>query len=563
MDAQVSNHAQRSPAPPPARSASRRAPPAVSGALPLVGHAVEFVRDCLGLMWRAYQEHGEVAKLRVFNKDIVLMTGPRAAEAMFRAPDEQLSPNEAYKMMVPVFGKDIVYDAAPERMTEQLGMLRPALQDKRMRTYGEIVADETRRMLRNFGERGEFDLVQFCAELTNFTSTRCLIGREFREQMSDEFAKVYYDLERGITPAGYIHPHIPLPSTIRRDRARVRLVQMIGSIVDQRRKSGSEGEDFLQTLMDAQYKDGSKLSDHEITGMLLAAMFAGHHTSSVTTAWTLLELLQAPDYLERLLAELADVYKPGDDVTFQSLRQITLTENAVKEALRLRPPLYILLRAGLTDFEYGEFAFPKGTWFATSPWVSHRLPGEFVEPLRFDPDRFAPGREEDKKQFTFISFGAGRHKCMGNAFALLQVKAILAILLRRYDFEIVRTPVQSDFHGLVVGPREPCRVRYRRRAEAKVAPRAGAEPRAHTNGAPAAGRRYRVVLDLDLCQGHAACVGEAPEVFRVRDLGKVELVDEQPSPALRDKVEAAARYCPTHTIRIVEDEAPEATAAAG
>jgi sterol 14-demethylase len=438
-----------------------RLPQAVSGALPVVGHAVEFVRDCLGLLWRAHQERGDVAKLRVFNKDIVLMTGPEAAEAMFRAPDEILSPNEAYKMMVPVFGKDVVYDASPERMGEQLGMLRPALQDKRMRTYGEIVADETRRMVASWGAKGEFDLVEFCATLTNFTSTRCLIGKEFREQMSDEFAQVYYDLERGITPAGYIHPHIPLPSTIRRDRARVRLAEMIDEIVQARRKSGHTGEDFLQTLMDAEYKNGTKLSGHEITGMLLAAMFAGHHTSSVTTAWTLLDLLQNPDYMDRVLGELDQVYKPGDDVTFQSLRQITLTENAIKEALRRHPPLYILLRAALQDFSFDGYLFKKGTWLATSPWVAHRLPSVFSEPLKYDPDRFAAGREEDKRQFTFISFGAGRHKCMGNAFAMLQVKTILAILLRGFAFELGHDPVIAE-SGLVMGPKKPFRLRYRR-----------------------------------------------------------------------------------------------------
>jgi sterol 14-demethylase len=444
-----------------ARAPTYRTPRMVSGGLPVVGHAVEFIRDCLGLLGRAQRELGDVAKLRVFNKDIVLMSGPSAAEAMFRAPDELLSPNEAYKMMVPVFGKDVVYDATPERMGEQLGMLRPALQDKRMRTYGEIVARETRRAVAGWGERGEIDLVDFTAQLTNFTSTCCLIGQDFREQMSDEFSKVYYDLERGVTPAGYIHPHIPLPSTIRRDRARVRLVEMIGEIVRQRKQSGRQGEDFLQTLMESEYKDGSKLSDHEITGMLLAAMFAGHHTSSVTTAWTLIELLQSPDYMDRVLAQLDEVYKPGDDVTFQSLRQITLTENAVKEALRLRPPLYILLRAAVQDFSYDGYHFKKGTWLATSPYVSHRLGDVFAEPLRFDPDRFAPGREEDKKQFTFISFGGGRHKCMGNAFAMLQVKTILAILLRGFAFELGHDPIIPE-NGLVMGPKKPFRLSYRR-----------------------------------------------------------------------------------------------------
>jgi sterol 14-demethylase len=464
MQIETSTNASAVDSKKPLAPAATRSVPRVSGAYPVVGHGVEFARDCLGLLWRAYQECGAVAGLKVLHKDIVLMTGPDAHEAMFRAPDEVLSPSEAYKMMVPVFGKDVVYDAPGERMGEQLGMIRPALQDKRMRTYGEIVALETRRAVEGWGERGEIDLVEFCASLTNYTSTHCLIGREFREQMSDEFARVYYDLEKGITPAAYIHPHLPLPSMRKRDQARVRLVQMIGEIVAQRKKSGRIGEDFLQTLMEAEYKDGTRLSEHEITGMLLAAMFAGHHTSSVTTAWTLLELMRAPDFADRLTGQLHDVYGAGNDVTFQSLRQIPLTEYAIKESLRLNPPLYILLRAALTDFSYDGYVLPKGTWLATSPWVSHRIPSLFSEPLRFDPDRFGPGREEDKKQFSFMSFGAGRHKCLGNAFAMLQVKTILAIVLRGFRFELLHDPIVAE-SGLVMGPKRPCRVRYRRLAE--------------------------------------------------------------------------------------------------
>ncbi|MET0286930.1 MAG: cytochrome P450 [Polyangiales bacterium] len=438
-----------------------RLPGVASGAYPLVGHGIEFATNCLPLLWRAYEEHGELATLKVFNKNIVLFTGPEAQEAMYRQPDEILSPNEAYEIMVPVFGKDVVYDAPPERMNEQMAMLRPALQDKRMRTYGEIVALETRRALSEWGAEGEIDLVEFCAALTNYTSTHCLIGREFRERMSDEFSKVYYDLERGITPASYIHANLPLPSMIRRDRARERLMGMIGEIVDERTKSGTQGEDFLQTLMDARYKDGSALSRHEITGMLLAAMFAGHHTSSVTVAWALIELVKHPDYLDRVLAELDSVYPEGTDVTFQSLRQIPLTEYAVKEALRLHSPLWILMRAVVSTFEYGGYTFEPGTWIANSPWVSHRLPGVFTNPMAFDPDRFGPGREEDKKQFTFVSFGGGRHKCLGNAFALLQVKTIFAILLRGFSFELLHNPIIPE-SGLVMGPKKPFRVRYKR-----------------------------------------------------------------------------------------------------
>jgi sterol 14-demethylase len=98
--------------------------------------------------------------------------------------------------------------------------------------------------------------------------------------------------------------------------------------------------------------------------------------------------------------------------------------------------------------------------------VAHRDPEVFQNPLDFDPNRYGPGREEDKRPFGYIAFGGGRHKCMGNAFAILQIKTIIAVLLNRYDFELVGDPIETDFQGLVLGPKPPIRIRYRRRARA-------------------------------------------------------------------------------------------------
>jgi len=438
----------------------------VSRSLPVVGHAVEFGRDTIGLLHRARRELGDVAGFRLAHKDMYLLTGPAASEAFFRAPDQQLSPHEAYRMMTPVFGKSVVYDAPPERTAAQLGMLLPALQDRRMRTYGEIVAREVDRTLDELGDEGTVDVVAYCARLTNFTSAHCLLGAEFRNDLSDEFAVVYYDLEKGIHPIGYLNPYLPIPAFRRRDRARIRLQQMIGAIVADRKRRGRTGEDFLQTLIDARYQDGAALSDHEITGMLLAAMFAGHHTSSVTTAWTMIELLRHPYYTRRLLAQLEEVLAPGVEVSYPILRELTLVEWAVKEALRLHPPLFMLLRGVMQDFSYDGWDFPVGSYLVVSPAVSHRIPSVFPDPDRFDPDRFGPARHEDRNTFNFISFGGGRHKCMGNAFALLQVKTILARLLSRYELALGDDPIVSDFGALVVGPRAPVRIHYRRRRDA-------------------------------------------------------------------------------------------------
>src|SRR4051812_23304154 len=270
--------------------AGKKAPPALSGGMLLIGHTVEFIRSTIELLFRANRELGEIAAFQVFNRKMVAVFGPEAQEQVFRAPDEHLSPSEAYKIMTPVFGKDIVYDAPPAKMAEQLKMLLPALKDKRMRTYGEAVVYETETNVRGWGEAGVLDFVEFCRVLTNFTPSRCLLGKEFREGMTEEFAAVYHALEKGVTPLAYITAPLPIPSFWKRDRARVKMVDMITRIVRARRNEGRTGEDFLQTLMEARYSDGKPLSENEITGLLLAGMFAGHHTSSVTTAWALIEL---------------------------------------------------------------------------------------------------------------------------------------------------------------------------------------------------------------------------------------------------------------------------------
>jgi sterol 14-demethylase len=378
------------------------------------------------------------------------------------------------------------------------------------------------------------------------------------------------------------------------------MVEMINKVVAARRRDKREGEDFLQTLMDSKYSDGRALSEHEITGLLLAAMFAGHHTSSVTTAWTLLELLQNPESLRRCVEEIDRVFGGGKPVTHAALRELNFVENAVKEGLRMHPPLFLLVRVAKQDFVYKNYFIAKGSWVLISPTVSHRLPDVFRDPDQFDPDRYAPPREEDKRDFAYIAFGGGRHKCLGNAFAILQIKAILAMLLGQYDFELGGDPIDSNFAGLVVSPKEPCRVRYRRRAQPSVSMRAAEElekvarsdgeagrcPVAHDNGdanvkvnsvshsqpggngCPVAHGngdanvkvnsashlpQLRIVLDRDLCQGHAVCVGEAPELFKLGEDGRVQLCSDEPvAAALHDKARAAAQYCPTRTIKIQE-----------
>jgi sterol 14-demethylase len=229
-------------------------------------------------------------------------------------------------------------------------------------------------------------------------------------------------------------------------------------------------------------------------------------------------------------------------------------ERVIKEVLRLHPPLIILMRGVLQDFQVAGHTVPVGKLVAISPAVSHHIPELFAEPERFDPGRYAPGREEDANTFGWIPFGGGHHRCSGSAFALMQLKAITVSLLRNWEFELVDPPQSyaHDYTKMVVQPKQPCRVRYRRRHAQRSVAAAGAGNGA---GAPVTGPRpLRVTVDLALCQGHGVCMSEAPEVFTVGERAKaVTLLQERPPAALRHKIEMAVKYCPTRALAIKEE----------
>jgi sterol 14-demethylase len=305
-------------------------------------------------------------------------------------------------------------------------------------------------------------------------------------------------------------------------------------------------------LIDASYEDGSKLTAHEITGMLIAAVFAGHHTSSGTTAWVLIELLRHPEHMKAVIAEIEERFGIDGAVDFESLRQLPKLENVIKEVLRLHPPLIILMRKVMQDFYVKDYVIKAGKFVCAAPSVTHRIPELFPQPDRFDPDRYSPERAEDRDLFGWQAFGGGRHKCSGNAFALFQIKAIFCVLLRRYEFELIDPPesYRDDYRKMVVEPASPCLVRYRRR-QVSALNRARKET-ASVRSSTLTGR-FRIVVDRDLCKGHAHCMAEAPEIFSVDEKGRLHVLDEQPSARLIEKARVAEKYCPNQAIRILND----------
>ena len=426
------------------------------------GHLPEMRADPISLFHRVREECGDVGRFRLADKDVVLVSGAEANEVFFRAPDERLDQAAAYPFMTPIFGKGVVFDASPEERQQMLK--NQALRGDMMRGHARTIEAEIRRMVAGWGEEGEIDLLDFFAELTIYTTSACLIGKPFRDELDASFAEHYHELERGTDAIAYVDPYADIDSFRLRDAAREKLVGLVQGIIERRKERGKvprDQRDLLDVLISLDMS-----ADH-ITGIFISMMFAGHHTSSGTASWAMIELLRHLDVLAEVVAELDALYADGTEVSFQALRSIPVLESALKETLRLHPPLIILMRLVREDFELLGRTIPAGTMLAASPRVSNRIEEDFPKAGDFDPGRYIDPRQEDlQNRWTWIPFGAGRHRCVGNAFAMMQMKAIFSVILRDYEFEMAQ-PSESyrdDVSKMVIQLQQPCAVRYRRRA---------------------------------------------------------------------------------------------------
>jgi len=459
----------------PRKASNSDAPPMVKSKIPLIGQIIEFGMSPVKMVFRCYEDYGPVFTVPMGKERMTFLIGPEAQEAFCKASDEVLSQDEVYEFMTPVFGPGVVYDATKKKRQVQFSSMANGLRTARLKGYVEKIEKETRDFLADWGEEGEIDLFQALSELTILTASRCLHGNDVREKLFREVSELYHDLDHGLTPLTVFFPNAPTDAHKKRNIARKKMVELFSKVIKDRREnpdsSLSDGTDILTIFMDMKYKDGSPATDEQVTGLLIALLFAGQHTSCITSTWTSLFICNNKQIKNRIMAEQREVFgnKLADACDYDKLNNMQLLHDSMKEALRLRPPLILLIRKALKDLAVKaggrKYTVPKGDMVLVSPTVGMRLGDVFENPDEFDPDRFGPGREEHKKSpFAYMGFGGGMHSCMGQNFAFVQVKTILSVLLREFDIDMIADELPDiDYKQMVVGPKGDCRISYKRR----------------------------------------------------------------------------------------------------
>jgi sterol 14-demethylase len=306
------------------------------------------------------------------------------------------------------------------------------------------------------GTTGTIDLASVMAEITIFTAGRVLQGSEVRAKLTSEFADLYHDLDLGFSPINFMLPWAPLPHNRKRDIAHARMREIYLGIIRERRAAGeqaSQAKDMIWNLMRCVYRDGHTIPDKEIAHMMITLLMAGQHSSSAISCWIMLRLASQPEMTEKLYAEQINAL--GADLPlleFGHLEKLPLHAHVIKETLRIHSSIHTLMRKVKTPLPVPgtSFVIPTSHTLLSSPGVTARDERFFKNAMAWDPYRWESRVEEDEGEgdtidygygavskgtrSPYLPFGAGRHRCIGEKFAYLNLTVIVATLVREFRF---------------------------------------------------------------------------------------------------------------------------------
>jgi retinoid hydroxylase len=429
-------------------------PPGSLG-LPVFGETLQFIFD---KKFRAKRiaKYGQIYKSNVLGSPTILMSGPEAAKFVLSTGFDKFSWGEGWPQnFKDMLGRSLfVQDGDEHKRNRKL--LAPAFHGKALAGYVQSIEEIVARYLRQWEEKGEFAWFAEHKQLTFEIASVIFLGTNPGADTA-RLSRLFADLTGGLLGV------VRLPGTRtaygRGLRARAELLEYIQGAVAERKRN--PGLDAISLLTQARDEDGKGFSDEELAAQAMLLLFAGHETTTSMMTSLCYELVQHPEILARARAEQREL-GITDPVTFEQANKMRYLDQVLREVERMHPPVQGGFRGVVEGFEYNGYYIPKG-WRVLYGITSSHEQAAYTAREKFDPDRFAPNREEHKKQaFSLIGFGGGPRVCLGMAFAQMEIKIIASHLLRKYEWELV--PGQSlEWRAVpTLYPKDGLRVRFRR-----------------------------------------------------------------------------------------------------
>ena len=360
----------------------------------------------------------------------VVISDPEAIKQVFTGDPRLLHAGEANIVLLPVLGEhSVLLLDEPAHMKERKLML-PPFHGRRMKAYGEVMAQVAAEEIDRWPADRPMRMRPRMQAMTLEIILRAVFGvgeGERLNRLRDELRRM---LNLFSNPRRAIFMVLLGPDRLRRfppfRRRLERVDRLLYEEISARREATdlAERDDILSLLLQARHEDGEPMSDRELRDELMTLLVAGHETTATGLSWAIELLARHPAELARLEKEVA----AGEDAYVDAV---------IKETLRLRPVIALVLRKLKEPMEIGGRLLPAGISVAPSIYLVHRNPEIYPEPERFRPERFI---EQQTSTYTWIPFGGGVRRCLGASFAEFEMSVVLRELVARRRIQPVGGP---------------------------------------------------------------------------------------------------------------------------
>ena len=397
--------------------------------LPVLGHSLEMLRLGMDYAMKRYRSHGPVSWVRAFGIRVVSASGPDATQVVLANKDKAFSQQGWEYFIGPFFNRGLMLLDFDEHLYHRR-LMQLAFTADRLSGYMGQVGDVVRSSVSSWVPGSTFAVYPALKQLTLDVATKIFMASSLGGD-SRKLTRAFVDTVR----AGTALLRLPVPGGRWQAGLSGRKVLEDYFRASLPAKRASDSDDLFAALCHARTDEGETFSDEDVVNHMIFLMMAAHDTSTIATSAVVYYLGKNPDWQDRVRAESLAL---GDEpLTVSSLDRLPTLDLVLKESMRLVAPVPWMVRKTVKDTELLGHHLPAGVFVTTLAWINHMLPEYWTDPHRFDPDRFAEDRREDKShRFAYMPFGGGVHKCIGMHFGTYEVKTLVHELVRRFEWTV-------------------------------------------------------------------------------------------------------------------------------
>jgi cytochrome P450 len=401
---------------------------------------------------RAFREYGDIYSIKnpLFGREVIVCH-PELIRQIFSGDPDAFHAGEPARFLIPVVGDRSVLVLDGREHHRERKLLLPPFQGDRLSVYAAEMREIADRAIDAMPIGEVFSLLPHMQRLTFDVILRTVFGVRDGATIDVLRERLLALVDRIQSPRGmlFILPVFqgalgPLTGWSRFKRMVAAADEAIYRVIGDARAAGSEGgrSDVLSLLLAATDENGAPMTDQELRDELMTMLLAGHETTATALAWAVEEIVRRPEVLARIVAELgAAGARAGAPMPY--------LDATIKEVLRLRPLTPMILRRTTRPVRLREHELPAGTYVVINAYIAQRHPAIWDAPDELRPERFLHTKPDP---YAWIPFGGGPRRCIGMAFALLEMRVVLAALFERARLRLPEKPAPVTLRSFLFAP---------------------------------------------------------------------------------------------------------------